>query len=450
MSGPATAAFSFAPFGGIALAALALREARQMGREYQEVVAEIKSRTDALNQAKDASQHARIHERKALRNRAQQSESRLERLRGLLIGLEAAAGVQYTGEVPVSRALLADRTTDGWRRQIEVQEAEAVRIQDFIRHHSPAICDFSAGDDITEFVPVEEALHIYMMHRAMHAQLDPSQSDAVHLMVARILARLELDVGEGVPVELDHLAKSIVLAPDLARAEILSMELRLQVQRLCESRATQQAGVAEARTLLAGMAEDVPHELEQLLEDVVAGERLMEAPLRELAQNALAAIEVQRKRLQEETAAHILEQSLRDLGYEVDGVENTFFIEGGVAHFQRHGWGEYFVRMRVGMDNKTLNFNVVRARGAFESAERKRLDSMAEDRWCSEFPKMLETLKARGIMLDVKRLLGAGELPVQVVDSSTLPASTSNEQQSAISKQQEIKRELRHKETWRN
>jgi len=96
--------------------------------------------------------------------------------------------------------------------------------------------------------------------------------------------------------------------------------------------------------------------------------------------------------------------------------------------------------MRVGAEDKTLNFNVVRARGAADSAERKRIDAMAEDRWCSEFPIMLETLKARGITLDVKRLLGAGELPVQVVDAASLPTAASEEHRRATPMQREVKR----------
>jgi hypothetical protein len=440
MSGPATAAFSFAPFGAIALAALALREAHQMGREYQEVFEEIKSRSDALNTARVNSQKARIEERVVLRNRAQQSESRLERLKGLLAGVEEASGVRFVGELPAGVTPPLDRQSDGWRRHIEAVETEASRIQDFIRQHNRAMQQMPDEQDASEVLPVEEALHVYMMHRAMQAQLDPQQSDSVRKIVARILARLDLHSGETVPVELDHLAKSVVLASDLARAEALALELRLQVQRLCEARAAAIAGVDEARRLLEAMAEDIPMELAQLLEDVISGERVMDAPVRDLAQTALTTIEAQRKKLQEEAAAQVLEQSLRDLGYEVDGVESTFFIEGGVAHFQRHGWGEYFVRMRVGVEDKTLNFNVVRARGAAESAERKRIDAMAEDRWCSEFPKMLETLKARGITLDVKRLLGAGELPVQVVDASTLPASVSEVQRRATPRQQEVKR----------
>ena len=144
---------------------------------------------------------------------------------------------------------------------------------------------------------------------------------------------------------------------------------------------------------------------------------------------SLQTIDAQRKQREQEAAAQILEQSLRDLGYTVDGVQDTLFVQGGVAHFQRHGWGEYFVRLRIAAAEKTINFNVVRARVAQESAERKRLDYLAEDRWCTEFPKLLETLAARGIQLDVTRLLGAGELPVQAVDPSSLPQVAADDAQ---------------------
>jgi hypothetical protein len=64
---------------------------------------------------------------------------------------------------------------------------------------------------------------------------------------------------------------------------------------------------------------------------------------------------------------------------------------------------------------------VVRARGDEDSAERRRLDALAEDRWCAEFPRLLQTLHARGLTLDVTRRLEAGEVPVQVVDGASLP-----------------------------
>jgi hypothetical protein len=440
MSGPATAAFSFAPFGAIALAAMALREAHQMGREYQDALEEINKRYLEISNARYATQQARIEERKVLRTRAMQAESQLERFRGLLAGVESNSGVRFEQRLPETIEQPLERLADGWYRHINAVQVEVERMQAFIRQHNVAAHFAEVQQSEDEVVAVEEALHIYMMHRAMNAQLDLAQSDAVKQMVARILSRLDLDHGEPVPVDLDHLAQAIVLAPDLARAENLSMELRLQVQRHCDARAAQRTGVEDAQRLLAVMADQVPHGVQQILEDVAAGDRAMDVQVRELAQKTLETIEAQRKQLQEEAAAQVLEQSLRDLGYAVEGVENTFFIEGGVAHFQRHGWGEYFVRMRVGVEDKTLNFNVVRAKGAQESAERRRVDAMAEDRWCSEFPKLLETLAARGITLDVKRLLGAGELPVQVVEASTLPAAVTTDERSATGKLQELKR----------
>ena len=132
----------------------------------------------------------------------------------------------------------------------------------------------------------------------------------------------------------------------------------------------------------------------------------------------------------DELEDRLLEQSLRDLGYEVEGVANTLFVDGGVVHFQRQGWENYFVRLRLDPREQTLNFNVVRPRSDEDNAERRRLDTLAEDRWCSEFPRLMKTLEARGLLLKVTRQLGAGELPVQAVDPATLPQARSEEERS--------------------
>ncbi len=168
----------------------------------------------------------------------------------------------------------------------------------------------------------------------------------------------------------------------------------------------------QQHALQARLDEDQAQAMRDLVERLLA--RLVLAPGETLPADMDAA-----------SRAIVLEQSLHDLGYAVEGVSDTFFVEGRVAHFQRHGWGEYFVRLRLNAQDRTFNFNVVRAKGAQDTAERKRLDYLAEDRWCREFPRLLETLAARGIALDVKRLLGAGELPVQAVDPASLPAAQS-------------------------
>ena len=195
---------------------------------------------------------------------------------------------------------------------------------------------------------------------------------ARRVLVARALERLELDPDAALPPALEALALQAVAAPSAGRADALVTELRLQIKQHNDARAA-------------------------------------------------AAEQLQRQ----EAAAVVLEQSLRDLGYAVEAIEETLFIEGGVAHFQKPGWGDYFVRLRVDPKRNAMNFNVVRAGTVGE--DRKGEDMLAEERWCGEFPQLFDTLEARGIPITVTRLLQAGEVPVQVVDAASLPARAQEE-----------------------
>jgi hypothetical protein len=151
---------------------------------------------------------------------------------------------------------------------------------------------------------------------------------------------------------------------------------------------------------------------------------LLTTELRRLIQLHLEETE---RRMTEEATTTIMRQSLEDLGYEVEPIRDTLFVEGGVAHFRRRDWGDYMVRMRVDEQAHTTNFNVIRAASP-EANVSSREDTLAEDRWCSEFPKLLETLKRRGATVRVTRNLGPGELPVQVVEPALLPRFVEPEQ----------------------
>jgi hypothetical protein len=181
--------------------------------------------------------------------------------------------------------------------------------------------------------------------------------------VQRLLARIA-HLG-ALPLEISSVAKEISDAPflDTERAKLLTTELRMRIQNRVE------------------------HEQKQAIQ---------------------------------EATALILQQSLKDLGYQVEDVHSTLFVEGGIVHFRRQGWGDYMVRMRVDPKTATSNFNVIRA---IESAnnERSTLDHLAEDRWCAEFPALLQALDVRGVHLNVTRRLEAGELPVQLVLKEKLP-----------------------------
>jgi hypothetical protein len=222
-----------------------------------------------------------------------------------------------------------------------------------------------------------EQLAAFEVQARLSGQVPPAIAAERRAQVERILARAVIAADAGLPEELETLANEIMRTPSTERAEALATELRLRVARHNES--------------------------------------------------ATAA-----------NAALVLEQSLRDLGYEVDGIGETLFVEGGIAHFQKPGWRDYHVRLRVDALRRAINFNVVRAGTPGE--DRKHEDMLAEERWCAGFPRLQATLTARGLRIDVTRQLGAGEVPVQVVDAAQLPQFASEEDQRPATALREMHR----------
>jgi hypothetical protein len=190
----------------------------------------------------------------------------------------------------------------------------------------------------------------------------------------RILGRLAaLDDG-AVPPELDGVMRKLIEAESDQRAEMLALELRAQVQRCNEARERAESEAAENR--------------------------------------------------KREMAGILVAEVLSDLGYEVEPIAETLFVAGGVAHFQRAEWGDYYVRMRVDPATRNANFNMVRAATATDppdAAQRKRDEEM-EATWCAGIPKLLAELAARGIDTRKLRELDAGAVPVQVVSPETIEA----------------------------
>lgn len=188
----------------------------------------------------------------------------------------------------------------------------------------------------------------------------------------RILGRLSA-LGEAeIPPELDALMRKLVEAESDERAEMLAMELRAQVQQTNEARAREQA-----------------------------------------------ATEENRKR---EIAGVLVAEVLSDLGYEVEPIAETLFVSGGVAHFQRAEWGDYYVRMRVDPATSNINFNMVRTAESVDppDAAQRKCDEEMEATWCAGIPKLLAELAARGIDTRTLRELDAGAVPVQVVKPETV------------------------------
>ena len=416
MSGPITCGY-FLVHGVLAICARAYAEAQAMKAEYAEVLARMQAQDRELAHAREQRQVARLERVAAVHRRAALQQARIARMRavasdlGVPVGLAIAAPARSDDDAAWSAYVAsldaAAQALDAALAQSGREQAVRLRASLGATARAPTIDDVLAG---------------YALQRSLMPGLDAAQTARLQATAARVLGRLELPEDAPIPAELESLARAIVLAPSLDRADALATELRLGVQRANEARARQARDADTARKLLSELADDAPPALRAALERVAAGVEPFGAGLRNDAERLLATAAADRDRADQEAAAQVLEQSLRDLGYEVEDIQSTLFVDGGTVNFRRAGWDRYFVRLRVSAQERTVNFNVVRARGDEETDERRRLDALAEDRWCAEFPALMRTLAARGLSLDVTRRLGAGELPVQVVDPSSVPA----------------------------
>jgi len=414
MSGPITAGF-FLVHGILALTARAIAEARAMKCEYDDVLARLRTREGELAHARSQQQAARVERVAALHRQGALAQARLDRMRALADTLGLPAGPPLA--VPES----FDEAT--WSAYLSSLEHATAALDTVLAQHADARTQALRAElaATTHAPSLDDVLSSFARQRALSPGLDAAATERLTATAARVLSRLDLPQGATLPAELEALSRAIVLAPSLSRAEALATELRLAVQRAREARAAQARDAEDAKRWLAALTDSAPAELIGALERVAAGVAALPAGVRTDVERLLDAAEEARERADEAAAAYVLEESLRDLGYEVEGIGATLFAAGGTVNFRRAGWDRYFVRLRVSAEDRTVNFNVVRARGDEETAERRRLDALAEDRWCAEFPALMRTLAARGLTLDVTRRLGAGELPVQVVDPSTVP-----------------------------
>ena len=178
-----------------------------------------------------------------------------------------------------------------------------------------------------------------------------------------MLARLSLPEGAALPPELESLAREIVLAPTLERAEALATAIApRRAARSARRRPRSSADAAEAKRLLDEHAATTRRR--RCCARSSAWPRAWRAWTPRCATRRRATLDdaaADRERQEQAAAALVLQESLRDLGYDVDDIEATLFVDGGTVHFRREGWDNYFVRLRVDPRERTVNFNVVRA-----------------------------------------------------------------------------------------
>lgn len=440
MSGPTTAVYDTAGnviigasgLSVVMLAARAIREAHDIHAEYGEAYKRVSERETARNRQRQQLQEAKCQHIANLHRQADRLQARLSRLQGMLHEQQGKAE---------TAALTQPAAHDerSWSEYLGKLEAAIKKVEAQLSA-SEGISAQTMAALLAEQPDTGQLLTAYAQQHALRSSLSADEIAHYQELSLHLLSRLESATGEALPIRIESLAREMLHASDTARAEALATDLRLEIQHANQQRKQQQADAEEANLLLSQLADGLPEELRAALQQVAAGVRLLDTPTRAIAKAALEEFKTTRQREEQEAISLVLEQSLRDLGYEVDDISQTLFVSGGMVHFQKQAWQNYHVRMRVNTAEKSVNFNVVRAQSSGDAAQDKRLDYLAEDRWCAEFPALLKTLEARGVKLNVTRLLQAGEVPVQVVDAATLPSARAEEERykTAAAKQMRL------------
>ncbi|MDH4234438.1 MAG: hypothetical protein OEV15_04815 [Gallionella sp.] len=430
MSGPTTAVYETAigdaligaaGLSAVMLAARAIKEAHDMHAEYGEAYKRVSERETTRNRQRKQLQEAKCQHIAKLHRQADQWQARLARMQGLL---QEQQGEASSLQDVLNRPVAQDERS--WNEYLGKLETAVKKLEAQISA-SGGISAQAMAELSSDQPDSNQLLTTYAQRYALRSSLKAEELAHYKELSRHLLSRLELATGEPLPIRIESLAREMLHAHDTGRAEALASDLRLEIQRANQQRKQQLADVEEATLLLSQLTDELPEELRIALEQVAAGIRLLDEPTRAITKAALEEFKAARQREEQEAIALVLEQSLRDLGYEVDDIGQTLFVSGGMVHFQKQAWQNYHVRMRVNTAEKSVNFNVVRAQSSGDAAQDKRLDYLAEDRWCAEFPALLKTLEARGVKLNVTRLLQAGEVPVQVVDAATLPVARTEE-----------------------
>lgn len=289
----------------------------------------------------------------------------------------------------------------------QVQLAETERL-------STLAAGLGAEDALTQHRPAPPPALASAQDWATYvAQLEAYVTEARQALLAVLAQMPQEQAGASDSIDIDAALRELSPAADATAAAAQPEQPARSSERLL------------ARVAPLGPLPEPIVQLAQALDTAAPGERadLLASELRlQLQRHAEQALQAQLRAAQ----AEVLQQSLLDLGYEVEGFEDTLFVQGGVVHFRRRGWGDYMVRLRVAEAAASLNFNVVRAVNDVQG-EVSVEDHLAEDRWCAEFPALQKALAARGLPIEVTRQLQAGDVPVQRVLRDRLPRFTDDE-----------------------
>lgn len=232
----------------------------------------------------------------------------------------------------------------------------------------------------------------------------------------RVYNRLSSDVSEAARDEVERTFEVALAAVGEDRAPLLVDRLRSAVQTANAAAESRRRRTRAIDDLLAGLGDVGEDEamLRNLLLDERADGRQIEALAAEVdrARMAVQANAEAAKREADRThVAGALEESLRELGYDIQSGFDTALAAGGSALARRSGWTEHAVRVLLDPSTNELRLHVVRD----DKPQLLGSENVAREReLCADRPALEQALAARGVQVDPTELIEPGVVPVAV------------------------------------
>jgi len=220
--------------------------------------------------------------------------------------------------------------------------------------------------------------------------------------------------------------KRLTEEADLDRAVAQALEIRVLVSREHETVAREQG---EARNMLGDLPPDFPDGVRVLLQDVADGKGRMNDQLRGIVRETHKAVDDARKI----KAAEILQTTLAGMGYQVESIKESLFVDGGAIHFRNDAWNDgYCVNLTV--KDERIYFDMQRD---IECGRAQ--DEAVEQQWKSEFYKVRDALDKADIKItDVRVHAEPGKFAVPLVED--IPIETAATEEGRKKRKKSIKK----------
>ncbi len=239
------------------------------------------------------------------------------------------------------------------------------------------------------------------------------EEEEVEVALARLIARLDPTVEDGVVEKVRIAADAVRCATSASGREQGVEALRLRVQEAngeARERRERERLLDRSEARLNGFDGPEAVGARRLVAEIRAGR---EAPA-DLEATVNAAIEKETRSQEAEYVTEELRSALEGLGYQLGPDFETTLLSEGYTQFSRSEWAGYAVRVRSGGHPPRLNFNVVR--GDALRADQEARDKEVEKAFCDRQAKVIERLAQAGISAERTRVVEPGEKPIQVVE----------------------------------